>query len=127
MSRTREWTEVNNGLTYDVTPYKPPENEAEEQLWDGTTRKLKATIPPFPEDSQFDFAINGKIMKTMDLKEFETYQKEIGYNVAVLPILDDEEMAERDWDGESMELGIRLRSETQPRDLVVNFNHIYYA
>ena len=66
-------------------------------------------------------------MKTMDLKEFETYQKEIGYNVAVLPILDDEEMAERDWDGESMELGIRLRSETQPRDLVVNFNHIYYA
>lgn len=127
LSRTREWTEVNNGLTYDVTPYKPPENEAEEQLWDGTTRKLKATIPPFPEDSQFDFAINGKIMKTMDLKEFETYQKEIGYNVAVLPILDDEEMAERDWDGESMELGIRLRSETQPRDLVVNFNHIYYA
>ena len=122
MPKTKEWTEVNNGKTFDTTPYKFPEEE--EQIWDGTVhqRRLKKEIPAYPEDSKFDFAINGEIIKTMDLEEFEAYKQEIAYNVAIMPILDDIKMAEQ-----PVELGIRLRSEKKPRDLVINFNHFYYA
>ena len=63
----------------------------------------------------------------MDLDEFMFFAQEMAYNNAHYPILDDPEMANRDWDGEPAELGIRLRSETDPRALVLSVNYIYYA
>ena len=129
LHRTKDWTEVNDGKTTDTTPYEHDTAE-EARVWDGSVderRRLKAAIPEYPEDSKFDFALNGKIFKTMDLDEFKFFRAEMNYNNAHFAIMDDQEMATRDWDGEPAELGIRLRSETDPRALVLTVNHIYYA
>ena len=129
MKKTKDWTEVNNGKTMDTTPYEH-DTEEEVHMWDGDVedrRRLKTPPTPYPEDSKFDFALNGKIFRTMEIEEFRFHAAEMNYNNAHYPILDDEEMAKRDWDGEPVELGIRLRSETDPRQLTLNVNHIYYA
>jgi len=82
------------------------------------------------KDLKMDVAINGKITKTFDAEEWRKYIGEMSKNCAVWPILDDESMAERDWDegdeGEPVEVGIRFRIDSQPHQGYC-ISHVYYA
>lgn len=132
-SLTQGWTEVNNGETVDTTPWNQTRRElsAPYQVLDpeeAERRRLgKASIPDFvPPDLKMDIAINGKITKTMEREEWVQYVGEYVKNVALWPLLNDESMAQRDWDGEPMEVAIRFRSELKPQQ-GYTVSHIYYA
>jgi hypothetical protein len=73
-----------------------------------------------------DIAINGEIIKTMKRDEFIEHTVEFVKNVAVFPFLNDESMAEKDWEGEPMEVAIRFRSDIWPRQTFC-ISHVYYA
>ena len=133
---TKKWTEVNNGMTHDTTPYNStarrtmmdthmvPNNEEAQHHRD---LRSKATHEKsIPKDFEMDIAINGVITKTMKREEWIEYTKEPGKNVAVWPLLDDISMSEKDWDGESVEVAIRFRSELIPQTPFC-VSHIYYA
>ncbi len=104
---TKDWTEVNNGTTDD-----------------GGRRNLrkKAVIPSWPADMMIDVAVNGKIVKTYPVAEYDPYRTPITYMEAFYPMLDDKSIA-----GTNVEIGFRLRSEENPRDAGISITHIYYA
>ena len=109
----KDWTEVNDGKTADTTPY------AQRQLKPGPDQVI-------PADFEMDYAINGAI-KTMKREEWMSHAGEPAKNCAVWPLLNDEEMAKReDWEGEEVEVAIRVRSESKPRTAVC-ISHVYYA
>ena len=110
-ARTNDWTEVNNGTT----------NGGE-----GDERRLGPPPKPWPEDFELDIAVNGKIIKTYNHTEFFKFTKEISYNEAFYPLVDDDNLISGD-KAESVELGIRIRSELAPRDAAFGITHIYYA
>jgi hypothetical protein len=102
---TKDWTEVNDGKTTDTTP-----------AWNATNitnadggqqrRQLKPSFDGLvPTDFEMDYAINGKI-KTMKRDEWHEHAQEYVKNVAVWPLLNDETMAQKDWDGEPVEVAI---------------------
>lgn len=112
---TKEWTEVNNGKTTDTTP------------WNATSRELGGISfeNTVPTDLEFDYAVNG-VIKTMKFEEWKEHTAEYVKNVAVWPILNDESMALKDWDGEPMEVAIRYRSKMKPHQSFC-ISHVYYA
>lgn len=130
---TKDWTKVNGGMTHDTTPWNDTgnrkmmatdrygsEDESERQ------RKLKPKVDDLvPADLEMDIAING-VIKTMKREEWVTYTREASKNVAVWPLLDDSSMAEKDWEGESVEVAIRFRSELMPKQSYC-VSHIFYA
>jgi len=134
---TKGWTEVNDGMTHDTTPWNATAKRAlaemmttdyvdfyaeEEQHRDlKMDRKLQ-----IPADLEMDIAIDGVITKTMEKEEWELYSKERAKNVAVWPILNDISMAERDWEGKSVEVAIRFRSKINP-NVAYCISHVYYA
>eukprot|EP00537_Pseudo-nitzschia_pungens_P007589 CAMPEP_0172357806 /NCGR_PEP_ID=MMETSP1060-20121228/2136_1 /TAXON_ID=37318 /ORGANISM="Pseudo-nitzschia pungens, Strain cf. cingulata" /LENGTH=1002 /DNA_ID=CAMNT_0013078649 /DNA_START=148 /DNA_END=3156 /DNA_ORIENTATION=+ len=130
---TKDWTEVNNGMTHDTTPWNltahrdlvvdssVPEDEWERQ------RNLKPTLDQFvPKDFEMDIAINGAIVKTMKREEWVKYTREAVKNVAAFPLLDDPSMAEKEWEGEPMEVAIRFRTKLKPQQNYC-ISHIFYA
>lgn len=93
-------------------------------------RRLKAPPAPQPDDLAFDIAINGKIVKTMDKTEFMSWGKAIVQNFALWPLMDDVEWAKREWgdrDGEDVEVAVRLRCPSDPRQCRAGVSHVYYA
>lgn len=129
---TVDWTEVNDGKTYDTTPWNQTrrtlvEEEVVAERWDPEERRLKATPDQVvPKDLEMDIAINGKITKTMDHDEWLKYIGEPSKNCAVWPIMDDVSMAEKDWDGEPVEVAVRYRSKEKPTQSFC-ISHVYYA
>ena len=130
---TKDWTEVNNGKTMDTTPWNQTTRAlaaADKSInWEEAEGRrlgkmtLESRVPP---DLKMDIAINGKITKTMEREEWVKYVGEYVKNVALWPLLNDESMAQRDWEGESMEIAIRFRSELNPR-VPYCLSHLYYA
>jgi len=103
IDRTAGWTEVNNG----------------------EYRALgKAT--DWPSDVLIDIAINGVITQTWDYDKFYSMKIDPAYNEEFFILLDDEEFTQSE-DGEPVELGIRIRSETDPNNAGISIAHIYYA
>ena len=100
--KTEGWTEVNNG-----------------------NRSL-GKVEPYPDDVLFDIAINGKIVRSIDKTEFESMNKEINYNQAIYKFFDDKIFIESN-EGESVEFGLRIRSESDPRKAGVSITHLYFA
>ena len=128
---TDTWTEVNDGKTYDTTPYEKPDGRnrvlSDSSLEEEGQRDLKATFEQtVPRDLKMDIALNGKIVKTMEYDEWKTHSAEFVKNVALWPILDDISMAERDWEGEPVEVGIRFHSQLKPNQGFC-ISHVYYA
>jgi hypothetical protein len=122
-SLTTEWTEVDDGKTMDTTPWeKPATDESHRQRVLGKMSQDDL----IPSDFDMDIAINGKITKTMKRDEWMQYEPEKGKNVAVWPLLNDESMAQKDWDGEPVEAAIRFRTTLKPKQTYC-LSHIYYA
>jgi len=65
----------------------------------------------------------------MKYDEWLPYTKEYGKNVAIWPLLDDISMAERDWEGEPVEAGIRFRTKPKKGQKIYPYcvSHVYYA
>jgi len=125
---TKDWTEVNGGNTLDTTPWNASTTTAQPSDRRQNQRKLGKKPKPddlVPKDFEMDYAING-VVKTMDREEWLPHIKEFVKNVAVWPLLNDESMAQRDWDGEPVEVAIRFRSKTLPKQPYC-FSHVYYA
>lgn len=133
---TKDWTEVNNGMTDDTTPWNAtahreimeifPPQEVAQHPDDQDHRKLKPTPDQkIPRDLEMDYAVNG-VIKTMKRDEWITYIREASKNVAVWPILNDPSMAQKDWEGEQMEVAIRFRSKTDPQRSYC-ISHVFYA
>lgn len=127
-----DWKEVNDGKTTDTTPFNNTSSGnqrrlySDEPLMPPDSRKLKPTFEQVvPTDLEFDWAINGTI-KTMKYDEWKDYTVEKVKNVAVWPLLNDLEMAEKKWDGAPVEVAIRYRSEQKP-NLPFCISHVYYA
>jgi len=141
---TAGWTEVNGGMTDDTTPWEAPpparnrvmmatdtsssDVSEDEQLERQRQRNLKKPTVDMlvPLDFEMDIAINGEIVRTMKRKEWLTYTAELVKNVSIWPLLDDPSMAQKDWDGEPVEVGIRFRSTIQPQQTYC-VSHVYYA
>lgn len=124
-SLTEKWTEVDDGKTMDTTPWEgffEPDNPPNRH------RVLKKPTHDelVPSDFEMDIAINGKIVQTMKRTEWLEYTREYVKNVAVFPLLNDESMAQKDWEGEPMEAAIRFRSKKMPKQTYC-ISHIYYA
>jgi hypothetical protein len=125
-SLTKDWKEVDDGKTMDTTPWEPPnklDNNPEQRH-----RVLKKPTHDdlVPSDFEMDIAINGKLVQTMKRQEWLDYTQEYVKNVAVFPLLNDESMAQKDWEGEPVEVGIRFRSQKMPQQTYC-ISHIYYA
>ena len=139
---TKDWTEVNDGHTFDTVPMNATRDLVFQQRRlshedafhtnkdDTTERKLKGKMDPVPDDWQFDIVINNGEMRTMNRTEFISHQKEYVKNVAVWPILNDESMSANyeDDDGKlnPVEVAVRFRSEINPRHSLC-ISHVYYA
>lgn len=108
MTITNDWTEVNNGITL------------------GEGRNLEATVGDLPEDFFLDIAVNGEITRTYNYEEFKALTKEIAYNQAFYPLVNDESLVTGD-EPEAVEIGLRIRSESNPKDASFSLTHIYYA
>jgi hypothetical protein len=128
---SKGWTNVNDGKTYDTTPFNRSANSRllfEESSRIHLERELgKPTINDLvPPDFKMDVAINGKITRTWSREEWVRYTQEYTKNCALWPLLDDESMAQRDWEGEPVEVAIRFRSESKPKQWYC-ISHVYYA
>lgn len=130
---TKDWTDVNNGMTLDATPWNETAHREMIQTpvhfnQEEVHRNLGKATPDqlVPKDLKFDIAINGVITKTMEREEWMLYIGEASKNCAVWPVLDDITMAEKDWDGEPVEVAVRFRSEENPRATYC-ISHVYYA
>merc|ERR1712194_491602 len=130
---TKDWTEVNNGMTSDTTPW---DYDAHRAMMEASAidtndedyqRNLgKADINKLvPKDLKFDYVVNG-VLKTMEYDEWILYKAEKSKNCAAWPILNDISMAEKDWEGEPVEVAVRYRSESMPRATYC-ISHVYYA
>jgi hypothetical protein len=142
---TKDWTEVNGGNTFDTTPWNSTTNsptatrrlrEHSDVYYYGDDKKeeerhyhrnLKPTIDQLvPADLEMDYVINNGAIKTMDREEWLPYHVEYVKNVAVWPLLNDESMAQKDWDGEPVEVAVRFRSKLKPQQTYC-ISHVYYA
>lgn len=138
---TEGWTEENNGMTDDETPYVFPdedmnevdidESESESEI-DGEShgRKLGGPPPPLPDNALFEIAIDGEIKASWNSAQFEEQRHSVAYNFDMFVLLDDESMAERFKDkdkdvGETVEVAIRLSGVN--RDVTFGVSHIYWA
>mmetsp|Transcript_9655 Transcript_9655/g.6752 ORF Transcript_9655/g.6752 Transcript_9655/m.6752 type:complete len:112 (+) Transcript_9655:3-338(+) len=99
---TEGWTEVNNG-----------------------SRSLGTPIP-WPDDVFIDLAVNGEIVSTWDKAQFDSINVAISYNEAFYKFLDDEDFIQNE-EGEPVEFGLRIRSESDPRKAGLSLSHLYYA
>ena len=90
--RTEGWTEGNNGITYEVE--------------DGDRRQMKAKPLPWSDDLQVDVAVNGEIVKVLDLDWMTFYSSEMAYNEAFYPLVDDKDLV-KGGEVEPVELGLR--------------------
>lgn len=108
---TKGWAEVNNGINFDA---------------DNKDRKLKAPVKPLPDDFQLDIAVNGNIIKTWNHTTFMEHTKEAAYNEAFYPFIDDESIVSGD-EPEEIEVGLRIRSESNPKDASFGITHFYYG
>ena len=106
-TRTKTWTEVNNG----------------EEVGG---RNLGGYHEPWPEDCFVDVAVNGKIITTYNQTEFLEWKVSMAYNEAFYLFMDDKDLVQGD-EPVSVELGIRLRSESNPKGAGLGITHIYYA
>merc|ERR1711957_719409 len=88
ISQTDGWTEVNNGIG---------------------GRLLGGKVEAWPDDTFFDIAVNGKIVKTYNYEEMMARTGEIAYNESFYPLVDDKSVTG------NVELGLRMRSEKDPR------------
>jgi hypothetical protein len=107
------------------SPREPPRNLGSTQEVDQQSeeRNLKAAPQPFPDDFFFDIAVNGQIHDTWDKEKFMEYAKEIAYNQAFYPLVDDEKFK----GAGDVELSIRFRSEKDPTNAACTITHLYYA
>jgi hypothetical protein len=113
---------LQSSITH-VDKYDFPFPDAVDSLTVDRERALKRAIPPLPDDMKFDIALNGRIIKTMEKEEFMGYAVEIAYNQAIFPFLDDDSVK----GDPGVELGLRLRSESDPKNLAISVTHIYYS
>lgn len=137
---TKDWTEVNGGKTSDTTPYNvtatrqlqeqhqleprvrhedvyPEEHDDD----DGRDLRVKFSMDDkVANDFYMDIAINGKITRTMDKKEWLGYTVEHSKNCAVWPLMTDPTVHG------NVEVAIRFRSEEKPQQGFC-LSHIYYA
>jgi hypothetical protein len=131
---TDGWTEVNDGKTMDTIAWNTTEkadgrrrNLGKQDLDPPEGRGLKATFEQtVPVDLEMDIAINGSITKTMKYEEWKTFSAEASKNCAVWPILNDITIAEKEGDGELVEVAVRFRSNEKP-NLGYCISHVYYA
>jgi len=129
---TKGWEEVNNGKTSDTTPWnETAHREMMGTPMDATDKDIHRNLGKadanklVPKDLEFDYVVNG-VKKTMKRDEWMEFVGEAAKNVAVWPVLDDMSMAERDWEGEPVEVAVRFRSKEQPRATYC-ISHLYYA
>jgi len=99
ISQTDGWTEVNNGIG----------------------GRLLGKVEAWPDDLFFDIAVNGKIVKTYNYEEMMAKTGEIAYNESFYPLVDDKSVTG------DVELGLRMRSEKDPRMAGMAVTHIYWA
>ena len=70
--------------------------------------------------------MNGKIITTYNQTEFLEWKVSMAYNEAFYLFMDDKDFVQGD-EPVSLELGIRLRSESDPKGAGLGITHIYYA
>ena len=84
-------------------------------------RRRLGNVTPKPKDFKMDISVNGKIT-TWDLDKYmENSQPEMAYNQAIFRLVNDESLKG------PVELGIRLRSELDPKGAGTSICHIYWA
>ncbi len=70
----------------------------------------------------FEIAINGKIYDTWDKDKFmSNAYPELAYNQAIYRFVTDENISG------SVDLGLRISSESDPKQVGLSVTHIYYA
>jgi hypothetical protein len=104
---TKEWTEYNNNGVTNT---------------DSNQRKLGGPVSDYPKDFKLEIAVNGKIIRVWTYDEFKAMIGEVAYNQAFFPLVDDDTLPVG-----NVELGIRLKSETNPKDAGMGVTHIYWA
>lgn len=131
---TDGWSEVNDGRTTDTTPWNATSDDGQRMLSITEPmgqpplhpRQLKESFEQIvPEDLEMDYAINGTI-STMAYEEWKKYTTESSKNVAVWPLLNDVNMAEKKWDGAPVEVAVRFRSQQKPH-VPFCISHVYFA
>ena len=83
-------------------------------------------VDPWPDDVKLDIAINGKIVSTWDWDYFESINKSVAYNMAFYKFFDNENFTQNA-EGEPVEFGLRIRSESNPKKAGLAISHLYYA
>ena len=82
-------------------------------------------VVPWPDDVEIDIALNGKIIATWNWEYFESINVAMAYNEAFYKFYDDENFTSGE--GEPVEFGLRIRSESNPKRAGLAVSHIYYA
>jgi len=85
-------------------------------------KKIGGHGRPLVDDFMLDIAIDGKMYRTMENEEFTKYQKQIAYNEAFFPFMDDESFVRES----EVELSLRVRTEKNG-STGFSISHIYYA
>lgn len=115
--RTHLKVQVNNGRTMDDGEGRKLADLKFEQ------RHMKAKTVPLVDDFKLDIAIDGLIVKTMELDEYMECKEEIAYNEAIFVLLDNENVYDTSDSG--AELTLRIRSDGRGRN-TMSISHIYY-
>eukprot|EP00559_Dactyliosolen_fragilissimus_P005152 CAMPEP_0184858216 /NCGR_PEP_ID=MMETSP0580-20130426/3340_1 /TAXON_ID=1118495 /ORGANISM="Dactyliosolen fragilissimus" /LENGTH=931 /DNA_ID=CAMNT_0027354247 /DNA_START=120 /DNA_END=2915 /DNA_ORIENTATION=- len=151
MTRTKDWKELNAGLTMATSPkfFKEVEDEDEDMgnrsdetqeevhvlpndiynfnHQDSYHRMMGGNVPPLPNDFKFDVSINGKIVHSWNKDEFMKLSENVVYNVEILLLMNDQSFkTDSDLYGSTVELGFRVSSKSDTTS-AVGISHIYYA
>ena len=104
---------MNNGITYGI---------------EDTNRNLEEGLGGWPEDMFIDVAVNGKVVKTYTAAEYFKYANPIAYNNAFYPFLDDKSIVDiKGGKLQPIDVGLRIRSESDPKNAGFQLTHVYYA
>mmetsp|Transcript_60283 Transcript_60283/g.71689 ORF Transcript_60283/g.71689 Transcript_60283/m.71689 type:complete len:183 (-) Transcript_60283:41-589(-) len=126
---TKDWTEVNGGMTTDTTPEVDEAGDGDTD--DNRERHLGNAVYEniVPNDLEMDYAING-VKKTMNYDEWKRHTVEYVKNVAVWLLLNDDSRAFRDWEegeeGEDIEVAIWYQSQEKPHQSFC-VSYVYFA
>jgi hypothetical protein len=99
-----------------------PDKQRQDQQQQQSLRRLKkSNVPPYCDEFQFEYAINGQI-ETLDLATWNSMQNHVERVVQLWTIKDDSSFT-----GENVEFAIRMRGCVQQPRKTFALSHIYWA
>jgi hypothetical protein len=119
VGKTDGWTSVNNERRLRISGSRKDEALGTSS----TSRLLGKKPPPFCDDWQFQFAIDGTIKTLSKADLFEDYIQRVRRVVDLFPILKDPNYT----GGQAKDVEVALRMTGCARDKVFLLTHVYWA